>query len=269
MTEADAIDRVDAPVTVSSLSADLVALGVDPGDTLLVHASMSALDGVNGGAPAVVDALMTAVTDEGTLVMPTHSTQYTDPATWGSPPVPDEWVAEIRETRPSYRPAVTPTRGMGAVPECFRGYPDVVRSRHPTFSFAAWGAAAEEITADHVYDRGLGDGSPLARLYDRAGRVLLLGVGYDRCTSLHLAEHRADIGLPTGRNAVPIEAGDGVGTVEYETLETDSSDFAALGADFEDEVGPLEGSVGAAAAKLVDQATLVEFAVGWLESNRK
>ena len=43
MSEADAIERVDEPVTVASLVADLRELGVEAGDALLVHSSLSAL----------------------------------------------------------------------------------------------------------------------------------------------------------------------------------------------------------------------------------
>lgn len=268
MSEADAIDRVEEPVTVSSLTEDLRALGIDSGDTLLVHASLSALGWVCGGAPAVVDALQTVLTPRGTLVMPTHSTQYSDPAGWEDPPVPDDWVQPIRESRPPFRPAVTPTRGMGTVPECFRCYPDVVRSRHPEVSFAAWGAAAEAVTRDHSYDVGLGEGSPLAEVYDRGGQVLLLGVGHDRNTSLHLAECRAALELPAGPTTVRVMVDGAETVIEYASVETDASDFVALGAGFEAEVGLDEGTVGAATAKLVHQPTLVDFAVAWLEANR-
>lgn len=268
MSEADAIDRVDAPVTVPSLVEDFSSLGLGPGDTVVVHASLSAIGWVNGGAPAVIDALQSVLTGNGTLVMPTHSTQYSDPAFWESPPVPDDWVAEIRETRPPFRPGVTPTRGMGAVAECFRSYPGVIRSRHPEYSFAAWGAAAEAITADHAFDAGLGEGSPLARVYDRDGSVLLLGVDHDRNTSLHLAEHRADLDQASYRNAVPVATDDGIELVEYENRSTDASDFAALGAAYEAEVGLTEGRVGAATAKLTDQRALVDYAADWLDANR-
>lgn len=268
MSEADVIDRVDRPVTVSSLVDDLDSLGVEAGDTLLVHASLSALGWVNGGAPAVIDALQSVLTAEGTLVMPTHTTQYSDPATWEAPPVPEGWVEEIRETRPPYRPAITPTRGMGAVAECFRSYPGVVRSRHPEFSFAAWGEAADAITADHAFDAGLGEDSPLAAVYGHDGRVLLLGVGHDRNTSLHLAEHRADLDQAVYRNAVPVRTDDGIETIEYDDPATDSADFATLGTAFEAEIGLTEGRVGAATAKLVDQRALVGFGVDWLDANR-
>lgn len=268
MSEAEAVERVEEPVTIASLVDDLLEMGISAGDTLLVHASLSTLGWVCGGAPAVVDALQRAVTDDGTLVMPTHTTQYSDPADWEQPPVPDEWVDTIRECRPPYRPAVTPSRGMGAIPECFRDYPDVGRSRHPEYSFAASGAAADAVIGGHSFDNGLGEGSPLARVYDRGGRVLLLGVDHDRNTSLHLAEYRAALPHESRRNVAPVLDGGDAVRVEYEDIEIDSSDFAALGADFEATTAVDSGRVGAAEATLVGQRALVDFAVGWLESNR-
>ncbi|MFB6141026.1 MAG: aminoglycoside N(3)-acetyltransferase [Halosimplex sp.] len=270
MGEHDAVARVDEPVTVSSMVDDLRDLGVEAGDTLLVHSSLSALGWVCGDAQAVVDALRRAVTESGTLVVPTHTGQYTDPAVWSNPPVPEEWVDTVREERPPYRPESTPSRAVGAVPECFRGYPDAVRSRHPTFSFAAWGADAEDVVADHRYDYGLGDGSPLADVYDRDGDVLLLGTGHDTNTSIHLAEYRATFPKEVVRNDAPvIEDGEAV-RVEYEDVVTDSSDFADVGADFEAEHADAveRGTVGAAESALVDQPALVDFAVEWFDEHR-
>ncbi|MFC4549014.1 MULTISPECIES: aminoglycoside N(3)-acetyltransferase [Halorussus] len=201
--EARAVERADEPLAVERLADDLRELGVT-GETVLVHSSLSELGWVAGGAPTVVDALMEAVTERGTLMMPTHSTQYSDPADWENPPIPDDWETSVRASMPPYRPTVTPTRGMGAIPECFRTYPDVVRSRHPTYSFAAWGADADEVVGDHGVDHGLGERSPLARVYDRGGFVLLLGADHDSNTSLHLAEHRADYERTVVTNGAPV-----------------------------------------------------------------
>ena len=268
MSEADAVEQVDDPVTKSSIVSDLRDLGITGGETLLAHSSLRALGWVSGDAPAVVDALREAVTAAGTLVMPTHTPQNSDPSVWSSPPVPDDWVETIRETRPPFRPDATPTRGMGAIPECFRTYPDVVRSDHPIYSFAAWGADAEEIVAGHDLDYSLGEGSPLARVYERGGQVLLLGTDHDTNTSLHLAEYRADYPEETKRVSAPVLRDGERAEVEFEDLVIDSDDFGDLGADFEREVGLTEGSVGAATAKLTEQRELVDFAVGWFEANR-
>jgi aminoglycoside 3-N-acetyltransferase len=268
MTEADAVARVDEPVTVASLVADLRDLGVRAGETLLVHSSLQSVGWVAGGAQAVVEALAEAVSSGGTVVVPTHTGQYTDPAGWSNPPVPDDWVARIRESMPPYRPDVTPSRDVGAVPECLRTYPDAVRSGHPVYSFAARGTDAASVVGDHELDRGLGEGSPLARVYDRGGRVLLLGVGHGVNTSIHLAEYRADVPVETRTDTAPVlRDGDRV-VARFEDVEIDSDDFPAVGADYEREVGARTGAVGAAEATLVDQRSLVDFAVEWLERHR-
>lgn len=242
MGERGAIERVAEPVTVSSIVSNVRDLGLDAGDTVLVHSSLSTLGWVSGGAQAVVEALRSAVTPSGTLVMPAFTWQYSDPATWSNTPVPTDWEPTLRETRPPFRPAVTPTRGVGAVPACFCGYPDTARSRHPEFSFATWGASAEAITADHAFDNGLGENSPLARLYERDADILFLGTDHTTNTSLHLAEYRADIPTEQTSNAAPVIDGDEQRHVEYEDIETDTEDFPELGADFERQIGCATGN---------------------------
>lgn len=268
MGEHGTIERVADPVTVSSIVSDVRTLGLSEGDTVLVHSSLRSLGWVSGGAQAVVEALQTVLTPSGTLVMPAFTSQYSDPSTWSNPPVPEDWKPTIRETRPPFRPAVTPTRGVGAVPECFRSCPDTVRSRHPVFSFAAWGSAAEEITADHGFDNGLGENSPLARLYERDASVLFLGTDHNTNTSFHLAEYRADISTERTSNVAPvINDGERV-RVEYEDIETNTEDFPDLGTDFERRIGCPTGAVGAADSQLMNQREMVDFAVDWFETNR-
>lgn len=268
MSEADAIERTDEPVTPERIADDLSALGIEAGDVLIVHSSLSQLGWVPGGPPAVVDALQEVLTEKGTLVMPTHSTQYTDPSWWENPPLPDSWLVPVRESMPAFRPEVTPTRGMGAIPECFRTYPGVRRSRHPAYSFAAWGAHRDEVIEGHTYEDGLGENSPLARVYDLDGDVLLLGVGHDSNTSLHFAEYLADWGGGRSESGSPVLVDGARRWITYEELDVDSGDFADLGADFEEEHEVVRGQVGATEARLIPQRELVDFGVEWLEANR-
>jgi aminoglycoside 3-N-acetyltransferase len=142
--------------------------------------------------PRPVDALQNVVGEAGTILMPTMTPWNVDPAEWEHPPVPESWYEPIREQMPAFRPQVTPAREMGAIPECFRSYPGVVRSDHPQVSLAAWGVDAESVVAAHPLEYPLGEGSPLARVYDRDGDVLFLGTSHATNTSLHLAEYRVD-----------------------------------------------------------------------------
>jgi aminoglycoside 3-N-acetyltransferase len=176
----------------------------------------------------------------------------------------------IRESTPAYRPDATPTRGMGAIPGCLRDYDAAVRSAHPHYSFAALGPDAERVTRDHALADGLGERSPLAAVSDLGGSVLLLGCPLGHNTSLHLAEHRADLDHEFEQQGAPVLRGGEREWVAFETLAYEDADFADCAAAFA-AAHPehvTTGTVGAAAATLYDQPALVAFATEWLGENR-
>lgn len=272
MSEEELIRNSRTPVTISTLVEALKKLGVEPGMTILVHSSMSSLGWVSGGAPAVVLAIEEVIRPYGTLVMPTHTGDLSDPSGWENPPVPESWWEIIRNSMPPFDPEFTPTRGMGHIPECFRNQSSVLRSTHPLYSFAAWGERSIEILSEHSLDFGLGEKSPLARIYDAEGWVLLLGAGHDSNTSLHLSEHRASY---PGKKIVPCSSPvlvDGHRRWKsFQEIEYDSSDFAEIGSDFEDKYKQQVsiGKVGQAECRFFPQRLCVDYGVAWIERRRR
>jgi aminoglycoside 3-N-acetyltransferase len=263
MSEAESVARSESPRTVATLTHDLRALGLAEGAIVIVHSSLSSLGWVAGGAVAVINALVNVISPEGTIVMPAHSGELSDPAGWRNPPVPEAWVETIRAEMPAFDPRLTPSRHVGMVAELFRTWPDVVRSNHPQVSFAAWGRDADAITTGHRLEQSLGETSPLARLYEFDAQVLLLGAGYGSCTSFHLAEYRTGDARPAQSGAPVTE--DGRRTwARFEDIEFRDDLFEELGGDFERECAVSRGRVGSADARLFSQRAAVDFAVGWL-----
>lgn len=247
----------------------LEAVGVRPGQTIMVHTSLSALGFVCGGAQVVIEALLEAVGKDGTLMMPTQSWKNLDPTAGVHWQEPEEWWQAIRDNWPAYDKAITPTNTMGAVAEMFRKWPGALRSDHPARSVAALGKHAEYLTQDHDLSDIFGETSPAGKLYALDGYVLLIGVGYDKNTSLHLADVRADYPgkhTVTEHSAV-LEDGNRVWK-SYETLYVDGEDFTQIGEAFEAQHRVAKAPLGNSRIVLMKQRELVDFAVEWIEKHR-
>ncbi|KAL2856542.1 SPBc2 prophage-derived aminoglycoside N-acetyltransferase-like protein YokD [Aspergillus pseudoustus] len=253
--------------TRQSLYNDLRDLGIKQGDTILLHSSISSLGWVCGGAETVVHALVDVLGDAGTLVVPSHSVDNSDPGLWQNPPVPEEWHQLIRNSMPAYDPRTTGARTMGMIAETVRTWPGAVRSAHPHTSFSAIGSKAGELVADHALDCRLGEKSPLARLEADNARVLLLGVGFECCTAFHLAEYRLSITYQENVSfAACIANGREWVTVQDTAVSEDG--FDRLGSDYERDKTVILGTVGGASARLFSLASAVDYAQSWLPKHR-
>lgn len=255
------------PHTRATLTDDLASLGVRRGSVLLVHSSLKALGWICGGPVAVVQALLDALSPDGTLVVPTHTPDNTDPAGWQHPPVPESWWPVIRAHTPGFDPAVTPSRWMGVIAETVRTWPGAQRSDHPQVSFAAIGPAAEAVVTGHQLDEMLGEHSPVGAVYRLDGDVLLLGVGHSSNTSLHLAEYRLP-DPPRRWEGSAVRTPAGRSWVRWRDVDIDESDFDQVGAAFETTGSVRIGRVGAAECRLMRQRALVNFAVDRLATHR-
>lgn len=152
-------------VTTANIVAGLCRLGLRRGESVNVHSSLSSFGRVEGGAKAVIRALLEVVGPEGTLMMPTFAQGKVE-------------VWDHNRT-PSYN---------GRITETFRLMPGVRRSWHPTHAYAAVGADAERYLAGDYRYLTWGPESPLGRLIADGGWILLLGCSHGASTAQHHGE---------------------------------------------------------------------------------
>ncbi len=210
-------DSTFTPMTRPTLVAGMRELGVEAGTVLMVHVRMSAFRWVVGGIDAVVEAVRESVGPSGTLLAFTgwEDSPYHLPL-WHDWP---EWQAAYRDHQPAFDPAVSSARrDFGRFPERLRTWPGSVRSTHPEASFAALGPGAEHLLADQRDDDPFGVDSPLERLCEQDGRVLLLGAPVNRLTLCHHAEAMTD--LPSRRFHTFTAPVAGLGRREYRMIDT-------------------------------------------------
>lgn len=266
MSELKSIRRSPHPITRATLRRDFKRLGVRAGDTLLVHTAFRKVGWVVLGPQTLIEALMDVIGENGTIFM-TAQTGLSDPGEWNNPPIPKDWVREVRRTMPPYDPAKTPTRGQGVVPEYFRTYPGVVRSDHPEISFTALGKRARTLTRGHRPEAGFSEASPLGKMVRAEAKVLMIGTDYETCTALHLAEHRSE-SSPIVRHGAPMIVDGRRKWVWFKSPDYDSSDFHRIGKAFERRMIVPQDKVGLATSRLVPMPELVNFATEWMRRYR-
>jgi len=256
-------------LTQKDLLDGLKKCGMKKGDNIIVHTSLSSLGFVVGGAETVIRALLEIVGEEGMIVMPSQTWKNLDPDKGVHWEEPKEWYDIIRENWPAYDKYVTPAIGMGVVAELFAKWPGVKRSDHPARSVAAVGKNAEYITKGHDLSNIFGDDSHIDKLYKLNGYILLLGVGYNKNTSFHLAETKAEFKskkFTEESSAVMINGKRE--WVKYKTQDVDDSDFILMGQVYEDENNINVYKIGKAEVRYLEQRALVDWSVKWMEKNR-
>ena len=258
-----------AILTKSDLINHFKSCGVAEGHTILVHTSLKSLGFVIGGAETFIRSLLEVVGEEGTLMMPSQTWKNLDPSTGVHWEEPIEWWPMIRDHWPAYNKEITPSMSMGVVAEMFRNWPGAQRSDHPARSISAVGKHAEYVTKNHELSNIFGKDSPVDKLYQLDGYILLVGVGYDKNTSLHLAETRAE--FPSKKfvdesSAIMI---DGIRHwVTYTTQAVNDEDFIPLGNEYDKEQHIELHKIGNADVRFLKQRPLVDWAVEWMEKNR-
>ncbi len=247
------------PNTEKSLVPELSKLGIRPGMIVMVHSSLGKVGWTVGGPVTVIRALLHVLGPKGTLVMPAESPHISDPVGWNDKRVHEEWHETIREHLPVFDPRTTPTT-MGAIPEAFRTYPGTTRSDHPLVSVCANGHLADEITEEHSLEFCEGRGTPFQKLYDFDGQTLLLGVGFDRCTSLHYAESLVPHRRTTTHRYPMIVEGRRRWVENEDMANDDGVHFPIVGEKFVADGAVRCGQVGAANSMFFSTRKLVDFA---------
>jgi aminoglycoside 3-N-acetyltransferase len=258
------------PVTRSQLVSDLKKLGLSTGQTVMLHASVKAVGWVVGGPDIVIQSLLDVLGPTGTLMMyvgwedsPYHLAQW-----------PEGAQRAYLEECPPFDPITSHAyRKWSILTEYLRTWPGALRSNHPDASFAAVGALASWITKNHPVQYGYGLGSPLAKLCEIKGKVLLLGAPLGSLTLLHYAEHVCNAPnkrvvhykMPVLRDGkrvwVEVEEFDTCGDI----LPNAEEYFQTIPQEYLASDRGTSGKVGNAQSYLFDADDLVKFAVQWLE----
>jgi len=165
------------------LIQDFNQAGIQSGDHLMVHASLSKIGYIEGGAETVVEVLKEIVGLEGMILMPTS-------------PIARLQLDYVLEN-PVLDVLRTPS-AMGKISEVFRNSDGVIRSYHPTEPVAAWGAKAYEYINEHTEkNTPYHWNSPYGKLIQHGGKILYIGVTLDNAgTHLHTLEDALDVGVP-------------------------------------------------------------------------
>jgi aminoglycoside 3-N-acetyltransferase len=231
------------PISMLELVRQLAQLGVRPGGVLLVHTAFSAVGPVEGGPEGLIAALSAALGPAGTLVMPSMTDDDENP----------------------FDARATPCLGLGVVADTFWRLPGVLRSDNP-HAFAARGPAALELVAPHPLDAPHGPGSPVGRIERRDGQVLLLGVGHESNTTIHLAESLAGVRYRRPKH-VTVRDGAGLRRLDYPEIDHCCENFARVDGWLDAAGGQARGRVGRAEARLARAHAIIAAVVPRLRAD--
>lgn len=217
-------------------------LGVTSGQVLVVHTAFSQLRPAVQRPEEVIDGLLEVLGSTGTLVMPSMADDDDEP----------------------FDPSRTSCLGMGVVADTFWRRPDVLRSNSP-HAFAAIGPAALEILAPHPVEVPHGPESPVGRARAAGAQILLLGVGHEANTTIHLAEDLYGVRYRVPRKAMIRDPEGRRRIVEYPEIDHCCERFERL----DDALGPHQrrGWIGAGRVRLVHAQAVVEAACRLLDAD--
>lgn len=222
------------------LIRQLREIGLKEGMDLMMHSSLRRVGPVEGGADAIIDALLEILGPEGTLMMSTVS-------------------GALTRNQPVFHALHTPS-SVGMLSNVFRQRPGVLRSLHPVHSIAAFGPKAEFYTSGHFEARTpWSSDSPYGKLMRNDAHILFFGVDFECNTCLHALEIEARVpGLHTRETTtlVVYDAQDNRRTLEHHWHAPKKSYYSDLEHMVENTGGLRYGRVGAGISRLVSARIL-------------
>lgn len=265
------MDDAPAFITRAVLRHDLRRIGIKAGDTVMVHAAMGRVGPLLNGPDALTGALLDVIGPDGTMMVYTSWDSMHDDLLDDEGRVLPEW----RDHVPGFDVAASrAVRMNGIIAEFVRTTPGARRSGNPGASVAALGRLADWITADHPQDYGFGPGTPLAKLVETDGLVLMVGAPWDTMTLVHHADHLAD--LPDKklvRYEVPFATQRGVEFRFMKEFDTTEPVVDGMPEKYIEQIveafvargNGRQAMIGRAPSLLVEAKPMCAFAIGWLE----
>lgn len=222
-------------VTKDEIRRGLKKLGLEEGDSVIVHSALSSLGQVKGGADTVIDVIIEVIGKRGNLAVPT----------FGS----DDAI---------FDPATSKTN-LGILPAALMKRKGVVRSRHPLASVAVLGPDAQRLIENHEEaSMAHGRNTPYTRLSDRNGKIVLLGVDQDRNTFLHTIEEMAELSYLRTRKAQYVDVKGQVKTVVSKYFPGPHRNFISLQAWLEERGLTRKTKIGDCVAQLMPMKPLFD-----------
>jgi aminoglycoside N3'-acetyltransferase len=151
------------------------------------------------------------------------------------------------------------------VADTFWRLPGVLRSDN-NHAFAAVGPLAEKILAPHPLDLPHGPDSPVGRVYELDGQVLLLGVDHGSNTTIHLCENMAGVRYRRDKYLTILKDGKPI-RFEYREIDHCCQNFFLVDGWLDERGLQKRGKVGNADARLIRSRDIVEVVTERLRQN--
>ncbi len=253
-------------VTKEDIVKTLKKNGIKEGMVLEVHASLSSFGYVVGGAQTVVDALIDTVGYNGTLLMSMYCASNSEPTYWAQPTIPYTAIKNIRDQIPAFDKKNSDTYKMGEVLQNLRRRSGVVISNHPAYSHIAWGKYSKFLCNRHSLHLPLSIESPLGRMQELRGYVLLMGCDYSCCSIFHLAEEITKC-RPIQINGSAVEIDGNRIWKKYLCSNYDSNEFNAIGQLIENRKWIKKFNIGDSHCRLFKTNVAVNTAIDYYNKN--